>query len=178
MQATLFPTAAAALWTVVSAGGAAGPLQGYNLSAVPRPAAAGTRYFDVWRGRELAGPSAAGVLSVGGQMDEYGAAAAVSAEVAASPAFGRFLAEMARLSLAPIASFSAVPVTSQNFTFETNLDAWDTHDGRRAPPPPPPRPAGSASISVPGTQHFDFRVQSLLGEPSLQPRYFGPSCAP
>ena len=169
-QATMFPTPSRTLWVVVNPG--SGPLSSYNLTIPPEMGA--LRYFDVWRGVEVGG-SAVRVeggtqLVVGGQQDEYGAVAAVSEQEASSPAFTAFLARMANMTRIPLAHYSADPVTSQNFTFETNVD----------PPAPRHLPASTppATVSIPGTSAFRFQTQNLLGEPHLLPRYFGRPAPP
>ena len=50
-------------------------------------------------------------------MDEYGAVAAVSAEVGGSAAFEALLTKMAKLSNRTIMSYSDLPHLSFNFSF-------------------------------------------------------------
>ena len=156
------------LWTVVNdadpAGGAggAGPLQSYNISLkhALQYLLAGTRYYDVWRGREMA--PVAGELFVDGQRDEYGAVAAVSAEIAESASFVGLLAKMSALSNRTVMSYSELPQLPFNFSFDTYSNSLTA---RHTP--------AAAAVHVPEAKDFLFQTQALLGEPYLFPQYFG-----
>ena len=168
LKATLFPTQGMVLWTVVNdadpAGGAggAGPLQSYNISLkhALQYLLAGTRYYDVWRGREIA--PVAGELFVDGQRDEYGAVVAVSAEIAESAAFVGLLAKMSTLSNRTVMSYSELPQLPFNFSFDTYSNSLTA---RHTP--------AAAAVHVPEAKDFLFQTQALLGEPYLFPQYFG-----
>ena len=153
------PSEGIVLWTVVNDGVDAGPLQSFNVST-GTDLPSGARFFDVWQGREIHPQS--GTLSTANQKDEYGAVAAVSADIASSPEFEEFLAEMAALSKHPIATYSDAPHLSSNFSFGTHNNSLSAAHTPAA-----------ASVHVPQTLDFLFQTQSLLGEPYLFPRYFG-----
>jgi hypothetical protein len=105
---------------------AEGPLQSYNVSLVDETQPAGTRYFDVWKGVEIT-PHNSGQhgkqLYVEAQHDEYGAVAAVGPALAASSSFQTLMARMSELSKHAIASFSAQPHLSANFSFSNYSNA-------------------------------------------------------
>ena len=174
-QATMFPSLSRTLWVVANPG--SGPLSSYNLTVPPTMSA--LRYFDVWRGVELTGLAKriegnGTTIVVDAQQDEYGAVAALSEQAASSVSFKAFLARMADITRTPLMNYSAAAVTSQNFTFETNMDPSALSDRSASNSTSTPIP----TVSIPGTSTFRFQTQSLLGEPHLLPRYFGRPARP
>ena len=177
-KATLFPLTDGSEWLLTLVSNTASPTSDVPLGnfsfAVPAAlrnfSARQQQVWDVWNGVRLQ-PAAAWVV-VGGagggsslvslsasSADEYGAVAMVSAATASSPQFGALMAKMRKLTATRLASLSSAQVPSLGFTFWTNEDAWE------------PYVAAAASVTVPAISNFTFRVQPLLWESGLFPRY-------
>ena len=134
--ASKWPLANRTLWTIVNR--TVYNIKGPQLRITAQP---GMRYFDLWNGTELKPEND----SLAFPVEALGFAAILAQPEPADPAF---LAEMARLSAKPLASFSKT---------------WEHMPQTlvRIPPTAPAASAPAGMIAIPGNAAWQFEVRGI-----------------
>ena len=153
VDASYWPGAGHSLWTFVNWGDQ--PRSGVLLTA---PAAPGTRYFDLWHGREIHPPTHNGVVTLSADLEPRGLGAILAYHGAPDAALQQLLDASSRQA-APLSSYSDEWPVTRNPTL--TVPARTIPAAQNALPP--------GMVLIPATENYVMTITHNLGEAGCYP---------